>query len=59
MDNIWCGLPKPMATRQVKAMQHRKRKRPAKAGNLEKVRWAGFSHLIRQDEIPVGIMRQL
>lgn len=57
MDNIWCGLPKPMATRQVKAMQHRKSERPAKAGELEKVGWAGFSHLTRRDGIPVGIMR--
>lgn len=57
MDHIWCGLPKPMATRQVKAMQHRKSERPAKAGGLEKVGWAGFSHPTRQDEIPVGVMR--
>lgn len=56
MDNIWCGLPKSMATRQVKAMQHRKSMRPVKAGKLEKVRWAGFSHLTRQGGIPVGIM---
>ena len=43
------GYPK------VKAMQHRKSKRPAKVGKMEKTYRAGFSLYVRQNGISVWV----
>ena len=57
MDNIWCGLPKPMATRQVKAMQHRKRLGTRKGENWKKSVWLVFLHRPGGMKYPLGIMQ--